>query len=117
MHHPILMTAKSKNRLTITILLMAIIQGPLFYYFTEGFVKLILLLPFALNTLVLTIILLMGVINYRSTNKVYHIWGLMLAAFLGISTFFSMEWIDFNLFLSKRNTIVEQIKSGQRHLR
>jgi hypothetical protein len=105
---------KSKTIVTTILLVMALFQGPYFYYFTSGFIKLIFLLPFAIAGLLLTIILFFNLIIYRSTNSRYHIIGLATVFITGIFTSFGrgMEFIDFNLRMSEREKIVNEVKNG-----
>jgi hypothetical protein len=93
---------------------MALFQGPYFYYFTSGFIKLIFLLPFAIAGLLLTVILFFNLIIHRSTNSRYHITGLAVAFIIGIFTSFGrgMEFLDFNLRMSERGKIVNEVKNG-----
>jgi len=93
---------------------MAIIQGPLFYYFTTGFFKMIFLVPFGLTGLILTVCLLVGVLKYQSSNTKYHILGLILAFTVGIGTIRGdgVEYLDFKFRMAERSKIVEDVKKG-----
>ena len=93
---------------------MVLFQGPYFYYFSSGFVKLVFLLPFAVTGLVLSIILFFNLIKHRSTNSGYHITGLIIAVIVGFYTSVGsgMELIDFYFRLGEREKIVEQVKGG-----
>jgi hypothetical protein len=108
-----LMTTRSKTRLTTVILLMAILQGPFLYYFTEGFIKLLSTMLFAATGIIVSLRILLELFKNRLSNRPYHICGLVLAVCVGIGTLqpSTMEWVDFNLFLGKRNEIVSQVKS------
>ena len=93
---------------------MALFQGPYFYYFTSGFIKLIFLLPFAIVGLLLSIILFFNLIIHRSTNNRYHIIGLAVAFIIGIFTSVGsgMEFLDFHLRKSERELIINEVKNG-----
>jgi hypothetical protein len=93
---------------------MALFQGPYFYYFTSGFIKLIFLLPFAIVGSLLTIILFLNLIIHRSTNSRYHVIGVAVACTVGFFTSFGsgMEFLDFNLRMGEREKIVNEVKNG-----
>jgi hypothetical protein len=104
-------TKTSKTILTTIILVMAVVQLPLFYY---G-IGLLIEVPYRLIGLILTIALLNSLINYRNTNSRYHIIGLIVIALLAFPTHFqrdAMENLDWKLQLNKRSKIVEQIRAG-----
>lgn len=93
---------------------MALFQGPFFYYHTSGFIKIILLSPYALFGLCFSIYIFIKLIKYKNTTTVYHIVGLSCAFIIGLLTVTNntMEFLDFNLRKNERNKIVEEIKSG-----
>jgi len=108
------MSKKAKTILTTILMMMALFQGPYFYYFTSGFPKLIFLLPFAAVGLLLTIILLLNLTIRRSTNTRYHRVGVGVAFAIGLLTSFvpGMEFMDFVFRLHERQSIVDQVKNG-----
>jgi len=108
------MNKNSKTIVTIVLLAMALFQGLFFYYFTDGFIQLILLQPFELLGLSLTIVLLFTLIKYRSTNSRFHVIGLIIAFSFGIfiSLGNGMEFLDFNLRMYERKKIVKEVING-----
>jgi len=108
------MNKKRKTIVTTILLAMSLFQGPYFYYFTSGFIKLIFLLPFAIIGLLLSIILFFNLIIYRSTNSRYDVIGVIVSVIIGVFTSFGsgMEFLDFNLRMSEREKIVDEVKSG-----
>jgi hypothetical protein len=105
----------NKTRTTTILLVIALLQGPILYYFTSGFFKLIGTVIFGLVGLVLTLILFIDILRHKSTNTKYHIIGLIAAFIFGLSTFFwdtPVEYMDFYLRKSERNQIVEDVKKG-----
>jgi hypothetical protein len=108
------MSKKSKTIIATILLVMALFQGPFFYYFTSGFIKLIFLLSFEIIGLLLSVILFFNLIIHRSTNSRYHIIGLIVSFIIGIFTCFGsgMEFLDFNLRMSEREQIIDEVKNG-----
>jgi hypothetical protein len=108
------MSKRAKTIITTILLIMALFQGPYFYYYTDGFIKLIFSVPFYLTGLILSIILALNLIIHRSTNTQYTVIGLTIAFLIGLLTVRvnAMEYIDFHLQKSKRDKIVEDIKRG-----
>ena len=109
------MSRRGKTIITTTLLILAFIQGPVLYYFADGFVRLIFLVPVACMGLWFSIILAIRVIKYRSTTTTYHIVGLILSVIIGGTTLTGtgMEYLDFWLRLDDRNRVVEGFKSGK----
>src|ERR1700744_3740846 len=103
------MGRRGKTIITTTLLVLVFIQGPVLYYFTSGFIKLIFLAPMACLGLWFTVLLGIRVIKYRSSNSGWHIAGLILALILGITTLpgIGMEYFDFWLRFNDRNNVVE----------
>jgi len=109
-------TRKAKTILTTIILLMAVIETPLFYYYTYGLFTIILLIPYSLIGFVLSVILLISVIKYKTTTTAYHICGLIIGIIVGSPSAFKekkMEYLDWKLRLNERQQIVNDIKSGR----
>jgi hypothetical protein len=107
---------RTKTVLTTMLLLMALFQGPFFYYWSEDFTTLFFAIPFGLFGLILSIILLVQIVVNRSPNTKYHIFGLGLTFVIGISTILPgtlMEYLDFYIRKSERNKIVEDVKKGK----
>jgi hypothetical protein len=109
------MSSKKKTILTTVLLIMALVQGPVIYYFGDGFIKLLFAVTYMLLGLILTIILLVNVIKSKVPNTTYQIIGLSIAFLAGIGTTVRpsvMEYIDYRLRFAERSRIVEQIKRG-----
>jgi hypothetical protein len=108
------MTKETKNFIIIILLVLTLIQGVFFYYFTEGFIKLLLLTPFAFIGLCFTAFILFKLIKYRSTTTPYHVIGFVLICVLAVSTIRGdlVEYLDFKLRKSERNEIVDEVKKG-----
>jgi len=108
-------TRKAKTILTTIVLVMALIETPLFYYYTYGFFTLILFIPYGLTGLALSIILLKSILKYKSTTTAYHICGLIIGIVVGTPSAFrenKMEYLDWKLRLDEREQIVNNIKNG-----
>jgi hypothetical protein len=104
--------------LTIFVLTMAIIQAPLFYYYTFGLFAFFVVIPYLLIGLVLTIWLLIAV--FRNTNSQitkFHKLGVILTISIGcLSLFFSediIEKLDWKLRRSSREEIVQLVKADK----
>jgi len=108
-------TSKAKTIVTTIVLSMALVQAPLFYYYTYGFFKLILLIPYSLTGLVLSIVLLVSIVKQRTTNNSYHIAGLIIGVLIAFPTSFRqdiIEYLDWKLRIGERNKIVNEVKNG-----
>lgn len=106
---------RTKTIVTTIVLMMAFVQAPLFYYYTYGFFKLILLIPYSLTGLILSVILLKSIIRHKTTNTLYHIIGLIIGVIIGFPTSFRqdlIEHLDWKLRLAERNKIVNDVKNG-----
>src|ERR1700761_6318881 len=98
-------TGKTKTVVTTIILIMALIQAPLFYYYTYGFFKLIFEVPYSLTGLILTILLLNSLIRHKTTNRPYHIIGLIITVIIAFPTSLrqnTIEYLDWKLRLNER---------------
>ncbi|OCX52592.1 hypothetical protein BEL04_14170 [Mucilaginibacter sp. PPCGB 2223] len=108
-------TRKAKTILTTIVLLMSVIETPLFYYYTYGFFTFILFVPYGLTGLILSIVLLKSILKYKSTNTAYHICGLIISVVVGTPSAFKenkMEYLDWKLRIDERQQIVNDIKNG-----
>jgi len=107
---------RTKTIITTVILIMALVQFPLFYYFISGFAGMLIEVPYMLIGLGLTITLLNSLIKFKNTNSRYHIIGLIVTILIAFpaSSIQSnvMEHLDWKLQLTKRTAIVEQVKAG-----
>lgn len=102
--------------LTYLILVFAILQSPLIYYYTSGLLGIIIAMFYILFGFASSITLLILVIHSKSTNRI-QINILIITMFIGISTLFffdkAMENIDWNLRKSSREEIVTLVKAGE----
>jgi len=108
-------TRKVKNRTTTSLIILALVQGPILYHFTSGFFKIFGIIFLGLTGLILTLILFIDVVRNKSTNSKYHIITLIITFIFGLSTVFGdipAEYLDWTLGRWERNRIVEQVKKG-----
>lgn len=95
---------------------LAIVQAPLFYYYTFGLFTLFVVIPFLVISLILTSVILTPVIK-RKKVSIFHKYGAILAVLLGtISLIYGSELIekvDWKLRLKQRNLIVEKALKGE----
>ena len=108
------MADKKNNRLATILLTLAIVQGPLLYYFTFGFFKLLGIVIFGSVGLILTIIAFFDLFRNRSNFATTRIICLIAAFIIGIGSISGdlMEYMDFHLRKWERNKIVEDLKKG-----
>jgi len=104
------------NTLTLMILVMAIIQAPLFYYYMAGMSAFFLLIPYLAIGLGVSIYLLVPFYKKKDLVKTkFHKFGLITAITLGlISLFFGsiiVEKLDWKMRRKTRDTIVTNIKN------
>ena len=104
--------------LIIVLLIAAIIQTPLFYYYTFGLIRYIFLLLYSLIGLVITIWLITVLFrNDDETGTRSQRTGILIVFIVGcFSLFFgesSLEKIDWHLRKETRNEIVELIKTDK----
>ena len=101
--------------LTIFILTMAIIQAPLFYYYTSGFFAIFIAVPYLFVGLVLTIWLFIAVIKNRNSQiTLFHKTGIIITTSIGtLSLFFCnnlIENLDWKFRRNSREEIVQLVK-------
>src|SRR5690554_1165640 len=103
------------NILTGLVLIMAISQGPFFYYYTFGFFGFIIGAPYVLIGLILTIILIYPLHKNKKTSN-FHKKGTTIAILIGmISLFFGStitEKLDWKLRMNERKSIINKIADG-----
>jgi hypothetical protein len=97
--------------LIITTIGLAIVQAPLFYYYTYGLFALFVVIPYLIISLILTGIILTPLIKRKKVSS-FHKYGSISAVLGGaISLIFGSELIeniDWELRLKQRNMIVEK---------
>lgn len=103
-----------KNLLSIAVIVMALFQGPYLYYNAIGLFGFLILFPYVITGLILTIWLLIAIILNKKRNSKFHVTALILAIFLGTISLFSekfMEKADWRLREVQRNEIINKIKT------
>jgi len=108
------MSEKSKNILTIALLVLALFQGPYFYYFCDG-LQIIIEPLYLVVSLYLTVYLLIKLLKYRATNSLYHIIGIITAIVIGVLTLRGgiVEYLDFKLRKQERMAVIKQVIDGK----
>ena len=110
------MKSKLYTFLTYLILFLAILQSPLLYYYTTGFLGIFLGLFYILFGFGCTITFLILSMYFKNINRI-QINILIISMFIGISTLFfldkTMENIDWELRKSSRDEIVALVKGGK----
>jgi hypothetical protein len=106
------------NKLTIVVLIMAIIQAPFFYYYTFGIFAFFVVIPYLFIGLGLTIWLLVAVLkNTNSQMTIFHKLGIVLTISIGsLSLFFGediIEKLDWKLRRNSREEIVQLVKADK----
>lgn len=107
---------KKYDVLTVFVLIMAIIQAPLAYYYTSGLFAFFIVIPYLFVGLGLTIWLL-SLVTKKSNEQitVFHRIGVFLTIFIGCVSFIFgedlIEKFDWNLRRNSREEIIQLIKS------
>ncbi|MEO7211625.1 hypothetical protein [Mucilaginibacter sp.] len=104
----------TKTIITCVILVMGLLQGPLIYYYVNGFGGFLTLYPYMLVGFLLSVYLVVK-LNHKESNTPFIKVGCIAGIVLGIVTLFSedaIEYLDWTLRRGTRNEIVEQIKNG-----
>lgn len=102
--------------LSTIILLMAILQAPLFYYFLGGLVGLLIAPIYLLIGVILTIFLYLKVVLSKKPIKPFFIVAIICAPIIGSGSLFidkAIEKADWALRRPARNAIVEMVKEGK----
>jgi hypothetical protein len=105
----------TKTVMTSILLIMALLQGPYIYYYAEGLFGFIIVIPYMLIGLTLSVFLLIS-LRHKHTNTIYHFSGLIVSTIIGFASLNSealIETLDWKLRLSERNKIVELVKQGK----
>ncbi|MEK6482614.1 hypothetical protein WJR50_34120, partial [Catalinimonas sp. 4WD22] len=103
--------------LTILVLILAVLQAPLVYYYTFGMIALLIVPLYMLFGAILTIILLKRLFDGENKQKTkFEAVGSISALVVGISSIFligQIEKLDWHLRKSSRESIVEMVKRGE----
>jgi len=108
-------TSAFKTCLTFLIIVLAILQAPISYFFTEGFYGVVFMVPYMIVGLSLSIWALVKVIRERTTRKRFHIYGLAAGAIIGIGQAPQnalIEYFDWSAMKSERERVVANIRSN-----
>ncbi|MCW3789449.1 hypothetical protein [Plebeiibacterium sediminum] len=101
---------------TIILISLAIFQSPFFYYYTFGLFSIVIVFPYLIIALILTIYLLMPWIQNKGVTK-FHKIGLSISIIIGISSLIFgsdlIEKLDWDLRLKERERIVEKAINGE----
>ncbi len=108
------MSRKTKNIITTVILVLALLQGPYFYYFCYDF-QIIIQPLYLLIALYLIIYLLINILKHKSTTSIYHIIGLAVAIMIGVFTLRNnfVEYFDFKLRKQERMAVIKQLTAAK----
>ena len=105
------------NILIISVLTMAVIQSPLFYYNTFGLFSFLIVIPYLLIGSVLTILLIAVLRTKNSKITMFQKTGIILTISIGGLTLFfgenTVEKLDWHFRRNSRDEIIELIKAGQ----
>lgn len=109
-------SSRSKTYLTSLIIVLAFLQVPIAYFFTEGFFSVVAMLPYALLGFTLSVVAAVKLFRYRSTNKPFHIYGLIIGVGVGLLQpfqFSQIEILDWWLMREDREKIIAEIGSDR----
>ncbi len=102
--------------LTIVLICLAILQAPFFYYYTFGLFSIVIVFPYLIIALILTLYLLVPWIQNKGITK-FHKIGVSISIIIGISSLIFgsglIEKLDWNLRLKERERIVEKAINGE----
>ncbi|MBD1364760.1 hypothetical protein IDJ77_13145 [Mucilaginibacter sp. ZT4R22] len=106
----------TKTIITSLILVMALLQGPLIYYYANGFGGFLTLYPYMLAGFLLSVYLFVK-LNHKESNTLFIKIGCITGIILGIATLLSedvIEYLDWTLRRGTRDQIVKQVKDEKR---
>lgn len=104
-----------KNLLALSIIFLALFQGPFMYYYASGFMAEILMLPYLFVGFFLSALLLYRIAVKREKTTKFHIAALIFGIIIGTVSIFSedyLEKIDWYLRKAQREEIISRIKNG-----
>jgi hypothetical protein len=104
----------TKTTITCIVLLMALLQGPLIYYYCSGFRAMLFLPPYMAVGFALSVYLVIK-LRHKESNTPFIKIGCFVGISLGIAALLSedvIEYLDWKLRRGTRNEIVEQVKKG-----
>lgn len=107
---------QTSNFLTIVTICLAIVQAPIFYYYTFGPFSLFIVVSYLFISLFLTCILLIPLIKRKKVSIIQK-YGVIIAVLIGtLSLIFGsdlIEKIDWELRLNERNLIIKKALNGE----
>ena len=109
------MKSKLYTFLTCMVLLLALFQSPFLYYYTSGFLGIVIIACYLIFGFILSLTLLILLVNSRKKYTI-QICFVILSFVLGLISLLLgdtiMEQIDWKLRLNSRNEIVDLVKNG-----
>lgn len=105
-----------KNVLSVLIISQALLQGPYIYYYASGFMSSVIILPYMLLGIILSLVLLYLILAKKSITTKLNVVALLMGIFLGSISLFAEDYfekIDWHLRKPQRNQIINQIKNGK----
>jgi hypothetical protein len=103
--------------IAVVVLLLACLQGPLFYYYSFGIVTIIVFIPYILIGFIMTVVLLGRMIRAGDTSDPFIVASILFGFLVGTGSLFwgdgVIENIDWNVRFGMRNAIVQDVKSGK----
>lgn len=107
---------RSKNILSVVLILMGLLQAPFLYYYTFGFFSFLAIIPYSIIALTLTIMLIVLISKKKHQHFQFHVVAICFSIIFGIFSLSlrdEMEQLDWSLRKSARNEIIHKIKSGK----
>lgn len=109
-------TRNFKTYLTSIIIVLAILQAPIAYFFTEGFFSVLVMVPYALIGLSLSVWAVVKLVTKKATNKPFHIYGLIIGIAIAVFQYpqYSLiEYFDWWVMRTRRERIIADIKKDR----
>ena len=105
----------ARTLIVTLILLLALIQAPLFFYFTSGTVKMFGLIIYAIAGFCLTALMLYLIIKNDLKNNGYKVTVLCVSFLLGVLTLRPdiIEYLDWKYRLDERIAIINEVKQNK----
>jgi hypothetical protein len=105
----------ARTLIVTLVLLLALIQAPLFFYFTSGTIKMFGLIIYAIMGFCLTALMLYLILKRDFKNNVYNITVLGVSFLLGVLTLRPdiIEYLDWKYRLDERMAIIDGVKQNK----
>jgi len=104
-----------KNLLALSIIFLALLQGPFIYYYASGFMAAIFILPYLFVGFFLSALLLYRIVKKQEKTAKFHIAALIFGIIIGTISIFSEDYfekIDWHFRKSQREEIITKLKNG-----